>query len=322
MNERVSVEPVLSVVIPLYDEAANVRPLLKQLYQVLETLGDPFEVILVDDGSRDETYGEIQSVLPQYLDLKAIRLRRNFGQSAAMCAGVDHALGQVVITMDGDLQSDPHDIPRFVEQIHAGFDLAVGWRKERYDRLWTRKIPSWIANRLIGLLTGMRIRDNGCGLKAFKARLIKSAPLYADRHRFLPSILSASAERTIQLEVNHHPRKFGRSKYGLSRVHKVLLDLIVVSGFSNVSRQPMRYLGTLGLTISTFGLMITMMGFAGLLEPVSALMIGTMMITSGIIFGFWGILCERLMFDGSDLARARPSFEKKIPSIASLSVGR
>jgi glycosyltransferase involved in cell wall biosynthesis len=240
--------PDLSIIVPLYNEEDNVRPLVEAIAAALAPLPLAIELLLVDDGSRDATFARALE-LPRdgKPALRLLKLRRNYGQTAAMAAGIEHARGRVLVTLDGDLQNDPRDIPRFLAEIDKGFDLVVGWRKARKDH-WSRVLPSRIANRLIGWITGVPIKDNGCSLKAYRADLIKAIPLYAEMHRFIPAMASLAGARISELEVRHHPRRFGRSKYGFSRIYKVLVDLVVIATILDFARRPMRWLlGTGGL---------------------------------------------------------------------------
>lgn len=235
--------PDLSIIVPLYNEEDNVGPLHEAILEVVRGLDRSVELILVDDGSRDATFARA-CALPRRpeLPLRILRFRRNYGQTAAMVAGIDHARGRVLVTMDGDLQNDPHDIPRFLEKIEDGFDLVVGWRKNRKDH-WSRVLPSKVANWLIGRVTGVPIRDNGCSLKAYRAELIKQIPLYSEMHRFIPAMASLAAPRIAEIEVRHHPRRFGRSKYGFSRIYKVLVDLLTIRTLLSFARHPWAWLG-------------------------------------------------------------------------------
>ncbi len=238
----------LSIIVPLYNEEDNVRPLFEAIAAAVAPLPLDVELLLVDDGSRDATFARALE-LPRHTKpkLRLIKLRRNYGQTAAMAAGIAHARGRILITMDGDLQNDPQDIPRFLAEIDEGFDLVVGWRKARKDH-WSRVWPSKVANRLIGWITGVPIKDNGCSLKAYRAELIKAIPLYAEMHRFIPAMASLAGARIAEIEVRHHPRRFGRSKYGFSRIYKVLVDLVVIATLLDFARRPMRWLlGTAGL---------------------------------------------------------------------------
>jgi glycosyltransferase involved in cell wall biosynthesis len=240
--------PDLSIIVPLYNEEDNVRPLFEAIAAALAPLPLTAELLLIDDGSRDATF-ERALELPRdgKPKLRVIKLRRNYGQTAAMAAGIEHARGRILVTMDGDLQNDPRDIPRFLAEIDKGYDLVVGWRKARKDH-WSRVLPSKVANRLIGWITGVPIKDNGCSLKAYRAELIKEIPLYAEMHRFIPAMASLAGARIAEIEVRHHARRFGRSKYGFSRIYKVLVDLVVIATILDFARRPMRWLlGTGGL---------------------------------------------------------------------------
>jgi glycosyltransferase involved in cell wall biosynthesis len=251
----------LSIIVPLYNEEDNVRPMYEAIRAAVLPLGRRTELIFVDDGSRDRTF-ERALELPRHdgLHLRLLRLRRNAGQTAAMVAGIDHARGQVLITMDGDLQNDPGDIGLFLDKIGEGYDLVVGWRHKRQDH-WSRVLPSKVANRLIAWVTGVPIRDNGCSLKAYRADLIKRIPLYSEMHRFIPAMASLAAPRLAQIKVRHHPRKFGRSKYGFSRIYKVALDLLSIRTILSFSRNPMAWLGTVGGAAALLSLLSLILSF-------------------------------------------------------------
>jgi glycosyltransferase involved in cell wall biosynthesis len=242
-------KPVLSIIVPLYNEQESVRPLYDAIVHALAELGRPFEMVFVDDGSKDETVAVATAIARTDSRLRIVKFRRNYGQTAAMAAGIEHANGEVLVTMDGDLQNDPADIPLLLEQIDAGFDLVVGWRHNRQDKLVSRKIPSRIANWLIGHVTGVPIRDNGCSLKAFRASVIKSIPLYSEMHRFIPAMASIAGPRVAQIRVRHHARRFGESKYGLSRIYKVLLDLMVIKTIASFASRPLRWFALLSLPL-------------------------------------------------------------------------
>lgn len=233
----------LSIIVPLYNEEDNVRPLYEAIRAAVLPLGRPSELILVDDGSRDATFARALE-LPRHdgLHLRLVKLRRNAGQTAAMVAGIDHARGRILLTMDGDLQNDPRDIPLFLAKIEEGYDLVVGWRHRRQDHI-SRVLPSKVANWLIAKVTGVPIKDNGCSLKAYRAELIKQVPLYSEMHRFIPAMASLAAPRLAQLKVRHHPRRFGRSKYGFSRIYKVALDLLSIRAILAFARNPVGWLG-------------------------------------------------------------------------------
>jgi glycosyltransferase involved in cell wall biosynthesis len=229
----------LSIIIPAYNEEDSVQPLHAALLEVLPGLGRSFEILFVDDGSTDQTFARLAELAAADPRVRVIKLRRNYGQTPAMVAGIDHALGRILITMDADLQNDPVDIPRLVEQIEAGHDIVVGWRHDRQDKLLSRRLPSVLANRLIAKVTGVDVKDNGCTLKAYRAALIKQVPLYSEMHRFIPAMTSIAGSRLAELKVRHHPRRFGTSKYGLSRTYRVCFDLIAIKTLLAFSRNPL-----------------------------------------------------------------------------------
>jgi glycosyltransferase involved in cell wall biosynthesis len=216
----------------------------------LAPLGIPFEMVFVDDGSRDSTLAIATGIAKQDSRVRVVKFRRNYGQTAAMAAGIEAARGDVIVTMDGDLQNDPRDIPQFLELMDQGYDIVVGWRHDRQDKLVSRKIPSRIANRLIAKVTGVPIRDNGCSLKAYRASLIKRIPLYSEMHRFIPAVANIAGPRIAEIKVRHHARKFGKSKYGLSRVYKVLLDLMVIKTVASFASRPLLWFGMLALPLA------------------------------------------------------------------------
>src|SRR5579862_3747762 len=239
--------PHLSVIAPLYNEEDNVRPLYAALTEALDPTGLNYEMLFVDDGSKDTTLSRAIEIAQRDPRLKVVKFRRNCGQTAAMAAGIEFASGEVLVTMDGDLQNDPVDIPMFLETINKGYDIVVGWRFKRQDKLISRKIPSKIANWLIGKVTRVPIKDNGCSLKAYRASVIKHIPLYSEMHRFIPAMASIAGPRIAEIKVNHHARQFGKSKYGLSRIYKVLLDLMVVKTVASFTARPLLWFGLLSL---------------------------------------------------------------------------
>jgi glycosyltransferase involved in cell wall biosynthesis len=234
------VNPVdLSIVIPLYNEEASVRPLVDAVTAALSEHRS-WELILVDDGSRDSTVLVATQIAEADSRVHLLRLARNYGQTPAMQAGFDHARGAVVVSMDGDLQNDPRDVPKLIEKINEGYDLVVGYRERRQDKLLTRKIPSRIANLIVRWMTGMQIRDNGCSLKAYRRDLLDRMRLYSDLHRFIPAVAAGMAgARISEVPVRHHARQFGQSKYGLSRILKVLGDLLVVKMIVSFRERPL-----------------------------------------------------------------------------------
>ena len=240
-------QPELSIVVPLYNEEANVRPLHAAITAAIEPIGIPFEIILVDDGSRDATAQIATELAHGDPRVCLVKFRRNYGQTPAMAAGIELARGEVIVTMDGDLQNDPADIPALLAKIDEGFDIVVGWRYDRQDKLISRKIPSRIANTLIARVTGVPIKDNGCSLKAYRACLIRKIPLYSEMHRFIPAVASISGPRIAEIKVRHHARRHGRSKYGLSRIYKVLLDLMVIKTITSFTARPLLWFSLLSL---------------------------------------------------------------------------
>lgn len=252
------VRPALSVVVPLYNEEESVRPLVEA---VREALGEapPWELVLVDDGSRDRTAQLAAEAAQGDERIRLVRLARNYGQTQAMQAGFDAARGRIVVSMDGDLQNDPRDIPALVAKLEEGYDLVAGYRLRRQDKLLTRKLPSWVANRIIRAVTGVPIRDNGCSLKAYRRETLDRLHLYSDMHRFLPALAAATAAaRIAELPVRHHPRRFGRSKYGLSRILKILADILTLTMISWFRERPIVLFG-----IGAAGAFTVAVAFAG-----------------------------------------------------------
>lgn len=224
----------LSIVIPVYDEEENVRLLFEKIQTVCESLEGTYEVLFVDDGSRDNTFTVLSELSQKFPQVGVVRFKKNAGQTAAMAAGFEFAQGQWIISMDGDLQNDPVDIPKLLEKLGEGYDLVCGWRKARQDKFLTRRIPSIVANWVIAKVTGVPIHDNGCSLKAYRASIIKRVPLYGEMHRFIPAMSTIVGARIAEIIVTHHPRKFGKSKYGLARVWRVMLDIIAFKSILSV----------------------------------------------------------------------------------------
>ncbi|MBR0564936.1 glycosyltransferase family 2 protein [Azoarcus sp. L1K30] len=253
-------EHTLSVVVPMYNEAENVEPLLDRIHLALGPYPWPWEVVLVDDGSSDATPAELARCARQFgPHVRVVELMRNFKQTAAMQAGLDAARGSVIVTMDGDLQNDPIDIPRMVHRLLVeDLDLVAGWRKNRQDGLLLRKIPSRIANRLIARMTGVHLRDYGCSLKVFRGSAIKSVRLYGEMHRFIPAWLATvtTPRRIAQEVVTHHARMFGQSKYGISRTFRVVLDLVFVYFFMRFRTRPGHFFGGIGIALGALGSLI------------------------------------------------------------------
>jgi len=243
----------LSVIVPFYNEEDNIQRMYAAIVSAVEPIGAPFEILFVDDGSKDATLRLGSEIARRDPRVRVIRFRRNYGQTPAMAAGIEHAHADILVTMDGDLQNDPEDIREFLAKIDEGYDIVVGWRFNRQDKLLSRKIPSRIANWLIGKVTGVPIKDNGCSLKAYRASLIKQIPLYSEMHRFIPAMASIAGPRIAEIKVRHHARQFGTSKYGLSRIYKVLLDLMVIKTVAAFASRPMRWFGLLAVPFALAG---------------------------------------------------------------------
>ncbi len=264
--------PQISIVIPLFEEEENVHRLVRSVRAAMRNAG-PWELILVDDGSRDATFALARCEAKADSRVRVLRLARNYGQTMAMQAGFDSARGGIVVSMDGDLQNDPEDIPRLVAKIREGFDLVAGYRESRRDRLVTRKIPSWLANRLIGAITRVSIRDNGCTLKAFRREVLQDLPLYSEMHRFIPALVAATtSSRITEIPVRHHPRRFGRSKYGLSRVWKVLADLLTMTMIRWFRERPLLMFswGTAAASLVGLGFLAATLFVQGTFRPAKA----------------------------------------------------
>ena len=248
--------PEISVVVPFYNEAANVEALHAELTAVLRDLGRSYELILVDDGSTDGTYDALAALHARDSHVAVIRFRRNFGQTAAFAAGFDRARGPIIVTLDGDLQNDPRDLPTLVARLEEGFDIVSGWRRDRKDRWLTRRVPSSCANWLISRVTGVRLHDYGCSLKAYRADAVKPLQLFGELHRFIPALASARGARIAEMVVGHRTRRFGASKYGLSRIGRVALDLLLVKFLLGYATRPLRVFGPRGLLLGAAGFAI------------------------------------------------------------------
>lgn len=248
---------MLSVVIPVYNEEDNVNLLYAQLVPPLEELKRSFEIILINDGSKDRTESLIAAIAQRDNRIKIVNFRCNFGQTAAMMAGIDHATGDIIIPMDGDLQNDPNDIGRLVAKLDEGFDVVSGWRKDRKDSEW-RNLPSRVANRIISRISGVHLHDYGCSLKAYRREVIKGVRLYGEMHRFIPIYASWQGAKVTEIPVQHHARMHGVSKYGMERIVKVVLDLIVVKFMADFANKPIYVFGGFGV------LSIFLSGMAGM----------------------------------------------------------
>jgi len=297
--------PDLSVIVPFYNEEESIAAMHAAIVAAVEPLGIPFEMVFVDDGSRDRTLEVATGIARNDERVRVVKFRRNYGQTPAMAAGIDEAHGRVLVTMDGDLQNDPRDIEHFLAKINEGNDIVVGWRFNRQDKLISRKIPSKIANWLIGKVTGVPIKDNGCSLKAYRGALIKAIPLYSEMHRFIPAMASIAGPRIAEIKVRHHARQFGQSKYGLSRIYKVLLDLMVIKTVASFTARPLLWFSMLATPLMLFGLFA--LGFAlwawgatgaGMSLPVAGT--GVLLIASAFILVCGGVLGE-LIYRAGDV---------------------
>ena len=248
----------LSVVIPIRNEAESLDDLYRELTAALEPWGRPYEVVVIDDGSTDESFRILAQLQAADARWRIIRFRRSFGQTAAFSAGFAHARGRYIVTSDGDLQNDPRDIPGVIERLERGnFDIVCGWRKDRKDAFMSRLLPSMIANRLISWATGVRLHDYGCSLKVFRAEVVKPLKLYGEMHRFIPAIASEQGVTIDEMVVNHRARKYGSSKYGISRTIRVILDLLTVKFLLSYSTRPVQIFGLIGLVMGGAGALIT-----------------------------------------------------------------
>lgn len=243
----------ISIVIPAYNEEESATPLYEKLTAVLSRQNRPYEIIFINDGSSDRTFEVLSAIADKDKRVKAINFRRNFGQTAAMVAGFDFASGKIIIPMDGDLQNDPEDIPLFVAKLEEGYDVVSGWRKDRQDKEIIRKIFSRVANRLIASITGVKLHDSGCSMKAYRAEVLKGTRLYGEMHRFIPALTNLMGAKICEVEVRHHARQFGKSKYGLKRTVKVVLDLITVKFLAEFSTKPLYMFGGIGATLFSLG---------------------------------------------------------------------
>jgi glycosyltransferase involved in cell wall biosynthesis len=304
MSSPLVTAPSLSVVIPMYEESENVGPLLKRVHEGLSGYAGSWELICVDDGSRDGTGERLQEGAADYgPHVRVIRLRRNFGQTAAMQAGLDAARGALIATLDGDMQNDPADIPRMVDELHErDLDLLQGWRKKRRDGLLLRKVPSRIANRMIAKVTGVKLHDYGCSLKIYRAEVIKRVRLFGEMHRFIPVWVAGvtDPERIGETAVTHEARKFGQSKYGISRTFRVLLDLLAAFFFLRYRDRPGHFFGSFGLVFGLAGavimghLFVVKFGFGEDIGNRPLLFIGILLLVASIQFLTTGVLAELL----------------------------
>jgi len=288
----------LSIVIPVYNEEENIPKLYEELKAVLEKLPYDYEIIFVDDGSTDRSYEILKEISQKDKKVKVIRFRRNYGQTAAMYAGFQHAEGDVIITMDGDLQNDPRDIPKLLEKIEEGYDIVSGWRKNRKDNFLTRTLPSKVANWLISKVTGVELHDYGCTLKAYRKEVAKNYRLYGDMHRFLPAVAKSFGAKITEVVVNHRPRLYGKSKYGIGRTIRVMLDILLVKFLNDYLNKPLYAFGGLGLLMMFLGFIIMLylsvekIVFGESIGNRPLLILGVLLFLSGLQLLSTGIIAE------------------------------
>jgi len=290
--------PEISVVIPIRNEAPSLVELHRELTETLTAWGRPYELLIIDDGSTDESFqilARLQALDPY---LRVIRFRRNFGQTAAFAAGFDHARGRIIVTSDGDLQNDPRDIPKMIEMLDRGHDIVCGWRKVRKDPFLSRRVPSTIANRVISIATGVHLHDYGCSLKVFRAEVVKPLKLYGEMHRFLPAIASEQGVSIAEVVVNHRERRHGRSKYGIGRTIRVILDLMTVKFRLSYSTRPVQIFGLIGFAMGLPGMAIlawlTFVKFVGH-ESIGnrpLMLLGILLVFTGVQLVTLGLLAE------------------------------
>lgn len=294
----IKAHPEVSVVIPLFNEVGNVRPLYRELRSTMKALGRSWEVIFVDDGSTDGTDEVLRELYAQEDGICIVKLRRNFGQTAAMTAGFNHAQGEIIVCLDGDLQNDPQDIARLLNKMTEGYDVVSGWRVNRQDGFWLRTLPSRVANWLISRTTGTYLHDYGCTLKVYRADMIRELRLYGEMHRFIPALIGGNGARIAELPVNHSPRRYGKSKYGISRVVRVVLDLLTVKFLLSFLTKPLQVFGLIGLLSLFAGMVIcfylammkVFMGYGLAERPL--LLLGVFLAIVGVQFVCMGIVAE------------------------------
>ena len=282
--------PDISVVIPLFNEEPNVQPMLDELFSALRRLGRTHEVICVDDGSRDGTFQELARIAGTEPCLRVIRFRLNFGQTAAMSAGIEAARGKIIVPMDGDMQNDPADIGTLIDKLeHEGFDVTSGWRKNRMDTEFGRKFPSRVANRLISAISGVKLHDYGCSLKAYRREVLEDVKLYGEMHRFIPVYASWHGARVTEVVVNHRARHAGRSNYGIGRTGKVILDLMVVKFLGSYTTKPIYLFGGFGL-LSLLAAFAAFTAAVGLKLAGAKDLVQTPLPLLGVLFAIGGVL--------------------------------
>jgi glycosyltransferase involved in cell wall biosynthesis len=294
-------KPELSVFLPVYNEAENIAPLQLRLSETLNQLGRDYEILYVDDGSTDDTLPRLRQLAAADSRVRVVSLRRNYGQTAAMSAGIDHARGDVLVPLDADLQNDPADIPRLLSKLDEGYDVVSGWRTDRKDHWLTRRLPSMVANRLISRIAGIELHDYGCSLKAYRREALVDVKLYGEMHRFIPIYAGWAGARVAEISVSHHPRHRGESKYGLSRASKVIFDLITIKFMSTYLTKPLYVFGWAGmlcLAASLFSFLLSLYFriFGGVhLNRMPLATLAMIMFAMGVQFIFMGLLAEMIV---------------------------
>lgn len=281
----------ISIVIPFYNEEENIPLMLGKVVTALQNIEGSYEILAIDDGSTDKTFAELKKAKLQINALRIIKFRRNFGQTQAMQAGIDHARGKVVITMDGDLQNDPADIQNLLNKMNEGYDVVSGWRKNRKDNI-LRIIPSKVANFLLTFVTGVKIHDNGCSLKAYNTSILKKTRLYAEMHRFIPGFSYLQGARVGEIVVQHHPRTLGSSKYGFSRIWKVFFDLFTLRLILNFTNRPMVWFGMLGFFSILISIFIIVIQIASIKSYLIFLWIALLFAINGFFLFGYGLISE------------------------------
>jgi glycosyltransferase involved in cell wall biosynthesis len=288
----------VSVIVPVFNEEESLPELYRELRAILDREPWDGEIIMVDDGSSDRSASIISEIAKSDPRVRLVAFARNFGQTAAILAGIDHATGDVLIPMDADLQNDPEDIPKLLEKLDEGYDVVSGWRKDRQDRLWSRRVPSMIANRLISRWTGVELNDYGCTLKAYRATSLKGEQLYGEMHRFIPIYASWRGGRITELVVNHRARRFGKSKYGIGRTFKVLIDLITVKFLSGYTTKPAYLFGGIGFAVMGIGVALALGAIIEWLtvntwpHKLTVMVLATFFLTNGVLLLCIGLLAE------------------------------
>ncbi len=318
---------LLSIVVPVFNERDSLPLLHEQTTAVMEDHGYDYELILVNDGSSDGSTAVLDRIAGGDERVKVVHLRRNYGQTAAMMAGIEHARGEVLIAMDADLQNDPADIPRLLSKLDEGYDVVSGWRKRREDKMLSRRLPSMIANWLISSVLNVRLHDYGCTLKAYRRDVLEDVRLYGEMHRFIPVYASWAGARVTELPVNHHGRRFGRSKYGIGRVGRVLLDLLLLYFLAKSLDRPIQFFGKIGffallLSFLSFGWALWLKVFSGLSLILTPLpLLSATLGLSGVIFVLLGVLAEIMSRNYFDAQNKRPYAIREVRSKAATAKG-